>query len=136
VKELFTAAERSFANKKMKTIKIHILVVFIFVVLLIFSALLFLSHRKALSIANEIMKPMLTDWAYYDTDFLPIGFLGEKDGPSWLILYDAEEAMVVGPISIQVSLFGKVIGTNPLDLRERMIPFVPNVPGQKYDNTL
>ena len=69
------------------------------------------------------MGPMLEGWGYYATDFLPFGHPGHL-GPSWRISYDIKEGMVVGPISIQISLFGKVIATNPLDLRERLISLV------------
>lgn len=100
------------------------LIINTFISISIAAILIFFSHRKALKVSNEIMEPMLTDWAYYDTDFLPIGFVEQKDGTSWWISYDAKEVMVVGPISIQVSLFGKVIRTNPLDLRERIIPVI------------
>ena len=99
------------------------LLVSAFILILIIGILMYLSHRKALKVANETMGPMLAGWGYYATDFLPFGRLGHL-GPSWWISYDAKEGMVVGPISIQVSLFGKVIATNPLDLMERLIPFV------------
>lgn len=87
---------------------------------LIIGILLFVSRQKALKTANDLMAPALDKWAYMGTHFLPIGFLGVKDGPSWWISYDAKEELVVGPLSVQVNLIGEVIGTNPVDLRERL----------------
>jgi len=79
----------------------------------------FLSHQRARTVADTVMGPLLNEWYHYSTDFMPIGYLGREDGPSWWIAYDRKKCCA-GPLAVQVSLFGNIIITNPTDLREKI----------------
>lgn len=93
----------------------------VLVAILLTSTLMLASFIKARSVADKIMLPVLDEWYYYETHFYPLMTYAPTNrinGPSWWVTYDAREAMVSGPLTIQVSLFGNVIGTNPLNLSE------------------
>jgi len=62
------------------------------------------------------MLPILDENYYYSTKFFPWG----HSGPSWWVSYDAREAMVTMPLSVEVSLLGEVAQTNPRDLQKRI----------------
>jgi len=92
----------------------------VIIVVLAISTFMLASFIRARAVADEIMLPILDSWYYYDTQFLPLGFKNRKDGPSWRVSYDAREAMVTTPLSVQISIFGRVIHTNPPDLRKEI----------------
>jgi hypothetical protein len=102
----------------MKIRNIH-LQAFIIVALAV-SSFMLASFIRARSVADEIMLPILDSWYYSGTQFLPVGFKNQKEGPSWRVLYDAREVMVTSLFSVQVSIFGKVIDTNPPGLRKEI----------------
>jgi len=92
-----------------------------------------LSHQRARSVADTVMAPLLDEWSHSGTKFLPIGYPGREDGPSWWISYEQKECCA-GPLAVQVSLFGKVIVTNPTDLRERIRKAYPTSSQQENAN--
>ncbi len=88
---------------------------------ILLSAGLFLSYKKARIAADEIVQPAKDELYYYGTSFLPIGFDDQLNGPSWWMSYEPKTQMIVAPLGVRVSLFGKVIMTEPKDLRKRML---------------
>ncbi|CAB1064149.1 hypothetical protein D1BOALGB6SA_8940 [Olavius sp. associated proteobacterium Delta 1] len=91
------------------------------IVAILLSAGLYISYKNARIVANEIVQPAMGELYYYNTSFIPFEYNGQKVGPSWHISYEPKEQMVVAPLSVQVSLFGKVIKTTPKDLRMRLL---------------
>jgi hypothetical protein len=65
---------------------------------------------------------------YYGTRFLPLGFKGQADGPSWYVQYDPD-ALVLAPYGVQVDMFGNVLRMSPSNLLEIVELMVEQSPG-------
>ena len=100
----------------MKIRQTHILIGLI--VVLVCATLLLLSFIRARGVADEVTLPLQDEWYYYDTLFTPWHPAG--GGPAWSVRYDAIHRMVIGPICVDVGLFGNVQRTNPPELREQI----------------
>ena len=90
------------------------------VIVLSAAAFLFGSYIRARSVAHSVMLPILNDWGYYETRFIPWDYSGQSIGPIWCVRYDAIERLVLQPLDVEVSLIGKVIRTNPRNLQEEI----------------
>jgi hypothetical protein len=80
----------------------------------------YFSYRNARTVADEIVQPVEAELYHYDSSFSLIGLDGQVN-PSWRISYEPKEHMVIAPLSVQVSLLGKNVATEPQNLRQLII---------------
>ena len=76
------------------------------------------SYKIAREAADELVKPILHELYNSKVAFRLITLEDHVVSPSWFFYYDAKEQMITAPLSIQVSVMGKVIKTEPKHLTE------------------
>ena len=97
---------------------------FISLLFIIFLTFLLVSYSNAKRVANKIMEPTKPDIYMVECNFTILSLsegrpVDQISGVGWQVLYNTDKYFA-NNLEIYVSLTGKIVGTNPVDLRERI----------------
>ena len=104
--------------------RLHRYIVSILLLVITSLLLILVSYSKAKSTANEIMEPTKPDFYMVECNFSVLAISDGRPvdhitGIGWQVLYNTDKYFA-NNLEIYISLTGKIVGTNPVDLRERI----------------
>lgn len=82
-------------------------------VMTVFGALVVGSFVRARGRSDALIERISEQWERTDTRLTVIRSITGRAGPSWDFSYEPVDSFVTGPLTVQMSLFGQPIATNP-----------------------
>lgn len=83
-------------------------------------ALLYASYLQARRQADTLIAKIPERWEPYSCSFRPIRSITGRFGPSWDFAYEPKDYLPSGPITLNVSLTGEVMASNPSNILPRI----------------
>lgn len=82
--------------------------------------LLAVSFVRARTTADALIAKIPERWEPYSSRFCPIFSVTGRWGPSWDFSYEPRDYLPVGPTTLNVTLSGEVVASNPNDILPRL----------------